>query len=62
MTPVQPLGQSRTLVFLAYPQMGLLDLTGAQTVFWANPLTEQVSGTRDPQGRLHVDGTLKVKG
>lgn len=35
MTPVQPLGQSRTLVFLAYPQMGLLDLTGAQTVFWA---------------------------
>lgn len=35
MTPVQPLGQSRTLVFLAYPQMGLLDLTGDQTVFWA---------------------------
>ncbi|OCW19157.1 GlxA family transcriptional regulator [Pseudomonas sp. S3E12] len=35
MNPVQPLGQSRTLVFLAYPQMGLLDLTGAQTVFWA---------------------------
>ena len=30
-----PLGQPRTLVFLAYPQMGLLDLTGAQTVFWA---------------------------
>ncbi|CDF96549.1 Transcriptional regulator, AraC family [Pseudomonas sp. SHC52] len=27
--------QPRTLVFLAYPQMGLLDLTGAQTVFWA---------------------------
>jgi transcriptional regulator GlxA family with amidase domain len=25
----------RTLVFVAYPQMGLLDLTGAQTVFWA---------------------------
>ena len=29
------LAQPRTLVFLAYPQMGLLDLTGAQTVFWA---------------------------
>ncbi|MDD1968972.1 helix-turn-helix domain-containing protein [Pseudomonas putida] len=27
--------QPRTVLFLAYPQMGLLDLTGAQTVFWA---------------------------
>ncbi|WP_288097875.1 helix-turn-helix domain-containing protein [Pseudomonas sp.] len=27
--------QARLIVFLAYPQMGLLDLTGAQTVFWA---------------------------
>ncbi len=35
MSIVTPLGQPRTLVFLAYPQMGLLDLTGAQTVFWA---------------------------
>ncbi|NUT77704.1 helix-turn-helix domain-containing protein [Pseudomonas sp. C1C7] len=26
---------SRLIVFLAYPEMGLLDLTGAQTVFWA---------------------------
>ncbi|MGF6098554.1 NAD(P)/FAD-dependent oxidoreductase [Pseudomonas sp. 18175] len=39
----------------------------SNTVIWtigfrANPLTEQVSGTRDPQGRLHVDGNLKVKG
>ncbi|MCY1392030.1 HTH-type transcriptional regulator CdhR [compost metagenome] len=25
----------RTILFVAYPQMGLLDLTGAQTVFWA---------------------------
>lgn len=25
----------RTIVFVAYPQMGLLDLTGAQTVFFA---------------------------
>ncbi len=35
MSPDQPVSQPRTLVFLAYPQMGLLDLTGAQTVFWA---------------------------
>ncbi|VVP29307.1 HTH-type transcriptional regulator CdhR [Pseudomonas fluorescens] len=26
--------QPRNIVFVAYPQMGLLDLTGAQTVFW----------------------------
>ncbi|MCY1282361.1 HTH-type transcriptional regulator CdhR [compost metagenome] len=25
----------RSILFVAYPQMGLLDLTGAQTVFWA---------------------------
>lgn len=25
----------REIVFIAYPQMGLLDLSGAQTVFWA---------------------------
>ncbi len=31
----ESISQPRTLVFLAYPQMGLLDLTGAQTVFWA---------------------------
>ena len=30
--------------------------------FRASPLTEKVTGTRDPQGRLHVDGNLKVKG
>ncbi|RFD33177.1 AraC family transcriptional regulator [Pseudomonas sp. GL93] len=35
MTLLSPLAQPRTLVFLTYPQMGLLDLTGAQTVFWA---------------------------
>jgi len=39
----------------------------SSTVIWtigfrANSLTEHVSGTRDPQGRLHVDGNLKVKG
>ena len=31
----ESISQPRPLVFLAYPQMGLLDLTGAQTVFWA---------------------------
>ncbi|WP_434710893.1 NAD(P)/FAD-dependent oxidoreductase [Pseudomonas sp. R1-1] len=39
----------------------------ASTVIWtvgfrASPLTEQVAGTRDLQGRLHVDGHLKVLG
>lgn len=39
----------------------------ASTVIWtvgfrASALTEQVAGTRDPQGRLHVDGHLKVIG
>ncbi|MCU0126557.1 NAD(P)/FAD-dependent oxidoreductase [Pseudomonas vlassakiae] len=39
----------------------------AATVIWtvgfkANPLTEQISGERDRQGRLHVDGNLKVIG
>ncbi|MEJ5061432.1 MULTISPECIES: NAD(P)/FAD-dependent oxidoreductase [unclassified Pseudomonas] len=38
----------------------------SKTVIWtvgfrANPLTEQVQGTRDPQGRLHVDPHLKVR-
>jgi NADH dehydrogenase len=39
----------------------------SNTVIWtvgfrANALTEQLIGTRDPQGRLHVDGNLKVLG
>ncbi|MHC6225135.1 NAD(P)/FAD-dependent oxidoreductase [Pseudomonas sp. X10] len=39
----------------------------SKTVIWtvgfrANPLTEQIQGERDHQGRLHVDGHLKVKG
>ncbi|MBC3209459.1 NAD(P)/FAD-dependent oxidoreductase [Pseudomonas sp. SWRI111] len=39
----------------------------ASTVIWtvgfrASPLTEQVAGTRDLQGRLHVDGNLRVRG
>ncbi|VVM88052.1 HTH-type transcriptional activator RhaS [Pseudomonas fluorescens] len=36
--------QPRTLVFLAYPHMGLLDLTGAQTVFWAASKAMAVRG------------------
>ncbi|TNF84110.1 NAD(P)/FAD-dependent oxidoreductase [Pseudomonas sp. ICMP22404] len=39
----------------------------SNTVVWtvgfrASPLTEHVPGTRDRQGRLHVDGNLKVLG
>ncbi|MGY2185245.1 NADH dehydrogenase-like protein [compost metagenome] len=39
----------------------------SNTVIWtvgfrANSLTEQVQGTRDHQGRLHVDQNLKVRG
>ncbi|WP_323151493.1 NAD(P)/FAD-dependent oxidoreductase [Pseudomonas glycinae] len=39
----------------------------SNTVIWtvgfrASPLTEQIPGSRDPQGRLHVDGHLKVLG
>jgi NADH dehydrogenase len=39
----------------------------SNTVIWtvgfrANSLTEQVQGTRDHQGRLHVDQHLKVRG
>ncbi len=39
----------------------------SQTVVWtagmrASPLTEQLAGARDHQGRLHVDGNLKVRG
>jgi transcriptional regulator GlxA family with amidase domain len=30
-----PSDRPRSVLFLAYPQMGLLDLAGAQTVFWA---------------------------
>ncbi|MGN8343157.1 NAD(P)/FAD-dependent oxidoreductase [Pseudomonas sp. SMV71] len=39
----------------------------SSTVIWtvgfqASPLTQQVLGTRDRQGRLHVDGNLRVLG
>ena len=51
--------QPRTLVFLAYPQMGLLDLTGAQTVFWA--ATKAMTERGLPGYRIHtasLDGGL----
>ena len=51
--------QPRTLVFLAYPQMGLLDLTGAQTVFWA--ATKAMAERSLPGYRVHtasLDGGL----
>ncbi|WP_448632518.1 MULTISPECIES: NAD(P)/FAD-dependent oxidoreductase [Pseudomonas fluorescens group] len=39
----------------------------SRTVIWtvgfrASPLTQHIAGTRDPQGRLHVDSHLKVLG
>ena len=39
----------------------------SHTVIWtvgfrASPLTEQLTAQRDGQGRLHVDGNLKVRG
>ena len=34
-TPEIMPSRPRTILFVAYPQVGLLDLTGAQTVFWA---------------------------
>ena len=33
--PTASVNAPRQVLFLAYPEMGLLDLTGAQTVFWA---------------------------
>ncbi|MEN2394350.1 GlxA family transcriptional regulator [Pseudomonas halotolerans] len=55
----ESIGQPRTLVFLAYPQMGLLDLTGAQTVFWA--ATKAMLERNRPGYRMHtasLDGGL----
>ncbi|WP_194788399.1 GlxA family transcriptional regulator [Pseudomonas sp. UFMG81] len=41
---VHSLDQPRTVLFLAYPHMGLLDLTGAQTVFWAASKAQAAKG------------------
>ncbi|MCL6701916.1 helix-turn-helix domain-containing protein [Pseudomonas sp. T1.Ur] len=55
----ESMSQPRALVFLAYPQMGLLDLTGAQTVFWA--ATKAMAERGLPGYRMHtasLDGGL----
>lgn len=55
----EPMSQPRALVFLAYPQMGLLDLTGAQTVFWT--ATKAMAERGLPGYRMHtasLDGGL----
>ncbi|WP_419709855.1 GlxA family transcriptional regulator [Pseudomonas sp. NFX224] len=44
--------QPRLIVFLAYPEMGLLDLTGAQTVFWA--ASRHMDNRGLPGYRLHT--------
>ncbi|KJK15041.1 GlxA family transcriptional regulator [Pseudomonas sp. NPDC087612] len=49
---MKPLNQPRLIVFVAYPQMGLLDLTGAQTVFWAASRAMQARGL--PGYQLHT--------
>ena len=46
--------QPRTVIFVAYPQMGLLDLTGAQTVFWA--ATRSLNQLELPGYVLHTAG------
>lgn len=48
----ESMSQSRALVFLAYPQMGLLDLTGAQTVFWA--ATKAMAERGRPGYQMHT--------
>ncbi|MFZ5933850.1 transcriptional regulator [Pseudomonas putida] len=50
--PLLPVGHPRVLVFVAYPQMGLLDLSGAQTVFWA--ATKAMTERGLPGYRLHT--------
>ena len=50
--PLLPVDHPRVLVFVAYPQMGLLDLSGAQTVFWA--ATKAMAERGLPGYRLHT--------
>lgn len=49
---MKPLNPPRHIAFVAYPQMGLLDLTGAQTVFWAASRVMQARGL--PGYQLHT--------
>ncbi|VVP66517.1 HTH-type transcriptional regulator CdhR [Pseudomonas fluorescens] len=51
-SPELPVAQPRLIVFLAYPDMGLLDLTGAQTVFWA--ASRYMNGRGLPGYALHT--------
>jgi len=58
--PLLPVDQPRVVVFVAYPAMGLLDLSGAQTVFWA--ATKAMAERGLPGYRLHtasLDGGLQ---
>jgi transcriptional regulator GlxA family with amidase domain len=57
---LQPVDHPRVVVFVAYPHMGLLDLTGAQTVFWA--ATKAMAERGRPGYRVHtasLDGGLQ---
>ena len=58
--PLLPVDQPRVVVFVAYEAMGLLDLSGAQTVFWA--ATKAMAERGLPGYRLHtasLDGGLQ---
>lgn len=46
----------RTVLFIAYPQVGLLDLTGAQTVFWA---ATKAMRERNRPGYERLTGSLR---
>ena len=57
---LQPVDHPRVVVFVAYPHMGLLDLTGAQTVFWA--ASKAMAERGRPGYRVHtasLDGGLQ---
>lgn len=61
------LGASVQAVDASGVQLANGEHIAASTVIWAvgvkaSPLTEQVPGERDLNGRLHVDATLKVRG
>lgn len=49
MSPALPLSQPRTLVFLAYPQMGLLDLTGGLTPALPAPASPLLAAPVTPE-------------
>ncbi|WP_434710900.1 AraC family transcriptional regulator [Pseudomonas sp. R1-1] len=51
-TPQATPGKPRSVIFVAYPQMGLLDMSGAQTVFWA--ATRRLADLGLPGYTLHT--------